>query len=304
MISRIDYRGLSWVDVQSPNPEDVVSLAKEFGLHPMVAEELLKPTFRPRAEDYGAQLYLILHLPLFDSRHSRHRSRELDIVAGKNFLITVHYDPIEPLRKFFNMLELNLALRERSFGEDAAQLLYLLWKRLYEDLLLELDHIQRKVERIEERIFAGHEKELIEDISLLRRDILDFLRSIRPHDIILESLSRLGSRLFGGDFSNYVAGLSSRYRRLLLLVENHKDTLETLYATNDSLLTHRSNEIIKTLTMLALTTFPLTLIAAVFSINARALPIIGRENDFWIILSIMLATVLAMLAFFKYRKWI
>ena len=148
------------------------------------------------------------------------------------------------------------------------------------------------------------QKELIEDISLLRRDILDFLRSIRPHEIILESIHKLGERFFEEDFSNFATELSSRHRRLLLLIENQKDTLETLYATNDSLLTHRSNEIIKTLTMMALLTFPLTLIAAIFSLNTKFLPIVGRPNDFWIILGIMLATVLVMLTFFKYRKWI
>lgn len=304
MVSRIDYKGLSWVDIQNPTADEIARVSAEFGLNPVVAEDLSKPTFRPRAENYGTHLFFILHLPLFDSKNSRHRSRELDIVAGKKFLITLHYDPIEPLARFFKALEQNLALREKSFEESPARLLYLLWRRLYEHLFLELDHIQKKVERVEERIFAGREKELIEDISLLRRDILDFLRSIRPHEIILDSIPKLGERFFGEDFLNYGAELFSRHRRLLLLIENQKDTLETLYATNDSLLTHRANEIIKTLTMLALMTFPLTLIAAIFSLNTRFLPIVGRPNDFWIIIGIMLATVLAMLTFFKYRKWI
>src|SRR3989338_5502400 len=291
MISRIDYKGLSWVDIQNPTAEEIARVSGEFGLNHVVAEDLSKPTFRPRAENYGTHLFFILHLPLFDSKNSRHRSRELDIVAGRKFLITLHYDPVEPLTQFFKALEQNLALREKSFEDSTARLLYLLWRQLYEHLFTQLDHIQRKVE-------------LIEDISLLRRDILDFLRSIRPHEIILESIHKLGERFFEEDFSNFAAELSSRHRRLLLLIENQKDTLETLYATNDSLLTHRSNEIIKTLTMMALLTFPLTLIAAIFSLNTKFLPIVGRPNDFWIILGIMLATVLVMLTFFKYRKWI
>ena len=291
------------MDVQNPSAEDIVKLTKEFSLHPAVAQELSKPTFRPRAVNYGPLLYLVLHLPLFDSRDEKHRSRELDVVVGKNYLLTIHYDVIEPLTDFFNLCDLNLSLRDLSFNGSTERLFYLLWKKIYEDLLTEVDHIQRKVDRIEERIFSGQEKKLIEDISALRRDILDFSRALRPHDTILESLREHGKSFFGNHFEGYCAELTSRYRRLLMLIDNNKDALETLYDTNDSLLTHRSNEIMKTFTMLALLTFPLTLIATVFAIDAVSRPIIGRPNDFWIVVGILLSTVLVMLVFFKYRRW-
>lgn len=304
MISRIDYKELSWVDVLNPSSEDIVRLTKEFGLNQLVAEELLKPSFRPRAESFGSHAHLILHLPIFEPERKGHRLRELDLVAGRNFLISVHYEPVEPLTELFNHLKLNIALRERVFEEDIHKILYYLWRRLYEYLFSELDHLQRKIDRIEDQIFAGKEKELIEDISLLRRDILDFHRAIRPHDTILEALRPLGREIFGESFSGYLDDLTARHRRIISLLENNKDALETLYDTNDSLLTHRSNEIMKTFTMLALLTFPLTLIATVFAIDATSRPIIGRPNDFWILLGILLGTVLAMLSFFRYRKWI
>ena len=304
MLTRIDYEGISWVDLQSPSPEDIERISNEFELHPLVVEELGRPSFRPKAENFGGHLYLILHLPIYDFQSRQRRSRELDLVVGKNFLLTVHYDAISAVSEFFRSCELSLALRTRLFQETSLGLLSVLWERLYENLLAEMDHIQRKIDRIEDRIFAGQEEELIEDISLLRRDILDFSRAVRPHDTVLESLSNMGLAFFGEEFTHCHNELSGRYRRIMTLIRNHKDTLETLYDTNDSLLTHRSNEIIKTLTMLALLTFPLTLIASIFSIEAAALPIVGQPNDFWIILGIMIVTVLAMLTFFRHRRWI
>ena len=304
MISRIDHNGMRWVDIKNPSPADIVNIGKEFGLHPRVVEELLHPTFRPQAERFGHHLYLILHLPVFDHDAGLHRSREIDIVIDKSSLLTVHYETVEPLHDFFRSLNINLALRDKIFRHGPERLLYSLWRHLYENLLGELDHVQKKIDRIEERIFAGHERELIHDISLLRRDILDFGRAVKPHDSVLEALERARRDFFSEKFDDCLYELWSRYRRIASILDANRDTLETLYATNDSLLTHRANEIIKTLTMLALLTFPLTLIAAIFSINARSLPIIGRAYDFWIILGIMACTILGMLAFFKYRRWI
>lgn len=304
MTSRIDQNGVSWIDINRPSPEEIIKAEKELGIHPRVVQELLRPSFRTRAESFGHHIYLILHIPVFDHDLNLHRSREIDVVINKNTLLTVHYESIEAAHDFFRALNLNLGLREKIFKAGPDAILHSLWVHLYENLMGELDHVQRKIDRIEERIFAGHERELIHDISLLRRDILDFGRTVRPHDGVLESLERMGKDFFSEEFSGNLYELWGHYRRIIAILESNRDTLETLYATNDSLLTHRSNEIIKTLTMLALLTFPLTLIAAIFSINAKHTPIIGRENDFWIILGIMTLTVSVMLAFFKHKRWL
>ena len=279
-------------------------LTKEFELSPGVAEDLLKPSLRPEVRNYGSYFYLVLHLPLFDAQNRSHRSRELDVVVGKKFLLTVHFDQIEPLTEFFKLCDLNIAFRENCFEDTVMKLFYMMWRGLYKNLLGELDYIQQKVNQIEERIFSGREKELIEDISLLRRDILDFSRSLRTHDSVLESLRKHGWDFFGEPFIGQVEELASDWRRIMTLIDNNKDTLETLYDTNNSLLTHRSSEVIKVFTMLALLTFPLTLIATIFSIDAVSRPIVGRPNDFWIIIGLMILVVLGMLAFFKYRRWI
>lgn len=292
------------MDVRNPAAEDIVRLTKEFGLNPDLAENLMKPSFRPEAQNYGGYLYLVLHLPLFDAQNRSHLSRELDVVAGTKFLLTVHYDQIEPLTEFFKLCDLNIAFREDCFEGTVAKLFHMMWRELYKNLLGELDYIQQKVNRIEERIFSGREKELIEDISLLRRDILDFSRSLRTHDTVLESLRGPGGAFFGPAFVGRLEELALHWRRIMTLIDNNKDTLETLYDTHNSLLTHRSSEVIKTFTMLALLTFPLTLIATIFSIDAVSRPIIGRPNDFWAVIGLMVLVVLGMLAFFKYRRWI
>ncbi|MBI2024056.1 CorA family divalent cation transporter [Candidatus Giovannonibacteria bacterium] len=304
MLSRIDYNGISWIDIQSPSREEISKLANELLLPSSLSEELLKRGFHPEAENYGDYIYLTFHIPLYDEREQYHHPRELDFAVSKTCILTLHYEPIEPLSNCLKKLEQDMNLRKEFFEKDTQKILYYIWKKNYEYLLSELDHIQKKIERIEYRIFSDGKTAMIEEISLLRRDMLDFSRSLRPHGMMIEEFSPLARSLFGPEFSKKIRELSQDYRRLISLADNNKDALEVLYDTYNALETRRSADAMKIFTMLALLTFPLTLIASIFSIDALARPIIGSENDFWIILGIMGIVVAGMLFFFKSKRWI
>src|SRR3989344_5833030 len=181
MLSRIEQGGVLWVDAYKPSPNEISELAREFLLPRPISEEISRPSFHPRAEIHGKYLYLILPLPVYDHNKEHHHSRELDIVVGEKFLLTIHYEPIESIQNIFGKIQTNLKLRSELFEKDSSKILFYMWGRAYDYLLSELDHIQKKIDRIEDRIFSVERKELIEEISLLRRDILDFSRSIGPH---------------------------------------------------------------------------------------------------------------------------
>lgn len=304
MLSRIDQGGILWIDAHNPSPAEISELIREFSLSRPLAEEISRPSFHPKAESHGKYLYLILPLPIYDHNKEHHHSRELDMVVGEKFILTIHYEPIEPIQNIFGKIQLDLKLRAEIFEKDSSKLLYYIWEKAYDHLLNELDHIQKKIDRIEDRIFSVERKELIEEISLLRRDILDFSRALRPHGMVMEEFTPIARATLGPDFVRGVRELSQSYRRILLLAENDKDSLEVLYDTYNALQTRRSTETVKIFTMLALLTFPLSLIASIFAINTVSRPIVGRPHDFWIIVGIMVLVVFGMLIFFRSRKWI
>ncbi|OGF68856.1 hypothetical protein A3H65_03660 [Candidatus Giovannonibacteria bacterium RIFCSPLOWO2_02_FULL_45_14] len=304
MLSRIEQGGVLWVDAYKPSPNEISELAREFLLPRPISEEISRPSFHPRAEIHGKYLYLILPLPVYDHNKEHHHSRELDIVVGEKFLLTIHYEPIESIQNIFGKIQTNLKLRSELFEKDSSKILFYMWGRAYDYLLSELDHIQKKIDRIEDRIFSVERKELIEEISLLRRDILDFSRSIRPHGMVMEEFTPIARSTLGPDFVGGMRELTQIYRRIILLAENDKDSLEVLYDTYNALQSRRSTETVKIFTMLALLTFPLSLIATIFAIDTVSRPIVGLKHDFWIIIGIMVLVVFGMLIFFRSRKWI
>lgn len=304
MISRYTYKDLVWVDVQSPTQEEVRSLMEEFSIHPLAADELLVPTLRPKVDLYPNFIYLILHFPVISHKHDGGNELEIDFIVGEKFLITTHYDLIDPLHEFSKVFEVNSILEKANIGNHAGFILFYIMRELYKMLDFELDHINHDFGDIEAKIFNGKERDMVNSISHLNRDLLNFKQILRPHKEVLESFEIAGTKFFGQDFSYYLHTIAGEYYKISNILDGHRETLLELRDTNDSLLTTKTNDTMKTLTTLSFVIFPLSLIAGIFGMNTTSIPIIGQPNDFLIVMGMMAFGVFIMFIFFKYKKWI
>ncbi len=304
MISRYTYKKLVWVDVQSPTQEEVRQLMDEFGVHPLVADELLAPTLRPKVDLFPNFIYLILHFPTISHNHDGGHDIEIDFVVGKDFLITTHYDHIDTLHEFSRIFEVNSILEKSNIGDHGGYILFSILRELYKMLDRELDHINHDFSDIEAKIFGGHERDMVTAISGLNRDLLNFKQALRPHKEVLESFEVAGARFFGKEFDYYLRTTIGEYFKISNILDGHRETLLELRRTNDSLLTTKTNETMKFLTIMAFFTFPLSLAATIFGIHAGGTPIVDSPLGFWMILGLMFAGATSMFAFFKYKKWL
>jgi len=304
MITVHKHKKLTWIDLESPNADEVKSLMQEYSIHPLVAEELLKTTLRSRVDIYKNFIYLIMHFPIFEASKKTSTSCEIDFIIGKNFLITAHYKTIIPLHETIKMFEVGSMIDKENLAKNPGILVFFIVKQLYEFALRQLDHIQLKINEIEENIFKHHEKEMVEIISIIRRDVLDFQRAIYAHESILSSFSVVGEKFFGPEFIHYTNVMAGELVRVKSLLENSRATIESLQETNDSLLTDKVNDIMKVLTIMAFVTFPLMLFSSMFSMGTSHAPILGMKGDFWIIVGIMLVCASGLLFYFKRKKWL
>ncbi len=302
MITRYAQRNLTWIDLVAPSAQEVRGLMAEFELDPVVAQELTSPSPKSKVERRGDLLYLVLHFPAMRATHSR-PEQEIDFVVGKNFLITTRYSNIDPLHSFAKAFEVNSVLG-RGGAEHGGHLFIGMVRDLYHSLLSECDRIHERLEEVEDRIFAGREREMVAQISIVGRMIHDFRRTLEPHKLMLESLEPHGERIFGPGFSYHVRGLLGEYEHVRHTFEHLREWLSELRETNNSLLSTKQNDIMKNLTIMAFMTFPLALIVGILSIDAKNNPILGSQYDFWIILGILATAALCFFGFFKYKKWL
>ncbi len=298
MIVSHKYGEATWIDLGSPTKEEIINLVKEWDIDTLVANELLSPSFRAKIDLFNEYAYLVLRFPSNRTGKSKSKknSQEIDFIVGKNLLITVHYDTVYALHEF-----------EKKFKEsarDAGAIFYAILKELYGSLDYQLDLINEKINKAENNIFEGKERKMVEVLSQINRDLIDFHRDTFPHKDILGSFEAPARNFFGEEFKRFFRALNNDANKVQNTLKNSEEILRELRKTNDSLLTTKNNETMRHLTMMAFVTFPLTLLSSLFAIEAKATPIIGHPYDFWIILAIMTGVTLGIFIFFKMRKWL
>lgn len=301
MISRYKYRDLMWVDMERPTHEEVRQIMEEFDIHPIVADELLTPSLRPKVDHYDNFIYLILHFPAIRHTHTN-KSQEVDFIIGKQFIVTVRYELLDPLHKFSKVFEVNSILNKAEIGDHAGFLFFYMIRKIYFSLGHELSIIGEELRSAEERIFKGEERDMVVQLSAIHRDLLEFHRALRLHKNMLQSLGIACESFFDKEFRHYTDDILGEYFKVEEMLEDQKEVLSDLRTTNDSLLTTKTNEVMKLLTATTFLMLPATLVGSLFGMNARSMPIIGKDHDFWIILGIMLVLGLVTFTFFRYKK--
>jgi magnesium transporter len=302
MISRHKYKKLMWIDIESPTKDEIDEISKEFKIPQIVEEEVINKTIRSKVDLYDNLIYLILHFPC---SHSKDNSgdEEIDFIIGKDFLITVHYEFINTLHEFEKKFEVSSILDKNNIGDHAGFLFFHIIKDLYRHLSYKLDDINNSLREIEVKIFEEKEREMVQAISDVNRKLLDFKQAIRFHYEILKSFEATAKRFFGDDFSYYLIIMIGEFNKVHNAVESHKEILNDLRDTNDSLLTSKTNRIIRTLTILTFIPITISLIPLMFGMDVNV-PFTKNPHAFEIILGIMVAVTLIIVSFFKRKNWL
>ncbi len=302
-MEKVASRHVTWVDVENPTEAEIKMLSLKHMIHPLAAREMQITTYRPKLERYEEHLYLVLHFPVFEPKASSSQSREIDFLIFPYTLVTVHYEPIPQLDDYQKLLAEHEAIRERTFGSSSGHLLYNIISQLFAVSRKDLDFIESKIKNIEERVFNGDGR-VLREIALLRRDILNFQKALKPQQTVLDSLEEHGKQFFGQDMKPYFSDIKGAYIQIWNSVENLRETLDTLYETITSLIASNTNEIIKTLTVFTLVVMPISLIAFIFSMDIPGVPLKNNPNAFWIVTSSMIGLSLIIYNIFKQKKWL
>lgn len=293
---------VTWINISEVTADDIVYLDKNFKLHPLVLEEFNEPTMRPKAAEYSNCLYLAVHIPLFDTDKKTTYPAELDIAITENHLITAYSTPIFQLEEFFKKMENDDGLKSRYLQSSPAFLLHYILEMLLESCFPKLDHIAEKLESIEEEIFSGNEKEMVLEISCVKRDILNFSRTLKPQRSVLESLSQKDFNLIPPDMRPYFQDLIGTNIRVWNTLENTKEVAESLEGTNNSLLSNKLNHTMKVLTVFSAVLLPMTLYSNILSMSLR-IPLSEYAFSFWIHIGIIIFILIFMITIFKVKKW-
>ena len=305
MVFRHNRSGATWIDLEQPTPDELAAALREFNVGERIGAELAAPSPIPlsMAED-GAAL-LVMHFPTHDDEDTT-REQEVDLVAGRDFLLSVRYEVIAPLHALHKSLEAHelLGLAPTIKADD---LLELVVGKIFDAERDHAKHVAGRLTKVEHEMFSGRERETVRQISLIQREFLHLESAAADNeDPLAHFLDSLERRSFyGPSFAERRARVLAERDHVARLILTHRKIAGQLQETNVALLNAAQNQIMKTLTVITFIFLPLELIAGIFAMDETVdMPLIHAAHGFWIIIGIMVAIGTSFFIYFRAKRWL
>jgi magnesium transporter len=297
--------GLTWVHLDAPALMHAQELADTFGWHALDVEDVMSKRQRPKVDDYTDEGYLfaVLHFPVYDRTIQRLNAAELDVFVGPNYLVTLPTVELLPITRLFRRCEEDEAFREQLFSKGSGRLLYEVLDDLFDYCFPILDKIGHKLDSLEDDVFEGRSVEVVRDISNVKQEIISYRKIIKPERSTLRVLERHVERFLPEELELYFDDIVDAAERIWDYLDNYKEVVEALEDTNESVIAHRQNDVLRILTVFSVVLLPLTLITGFFGMNVQ-FPGFGTTWAFWTIFVAMGAALIGLLTFFRLKRWL
>ncbi|HEY4346834.1 MAG TPA: magnesium transporter CorA family protein [Gaiellaceae bacterium] len=297
--------GLTWIHLNSPSLEAAQALAGRFGWHPLDVEDVLSKRQRPKVDDYADEGYLfaVLHFPKYDRSIQRLNAAELDAFVGPDYLVTLPSVDLDPVSRLFGRCEEDEDFREQLFSKGSGRLLYEVLDDLFDYCFPILDKIGHKLDSLEDDVFEGRSDEVVRGISNVKQEIISYRKIIKPERSTLRVLEGRVGRFLPEELDLYFDDIVDAAERIWDLLDNYKEVVEALEDTNEAVISHHQNDILRVLTVFSVVLLPLTLITGIFGMNVH-FPGYGTQWAFWTVFGVMAGSLIGMLAFFRFKRWL
>ena len=304
-VEQIDAEGLRWVNIENPGAPERAWLEENFDFHALDLEDVLSRNQRPKIDVYDEYLFIVLHFPVFDPSVGRLGAGELDLFVGPGYLITLPNQPLQPVEYLFERCRAKEEMREQLFSRGSGYLLYRVVDDSFDYCFPMLRKIGNKLDALETEIFERRSEEIVRDISNAKQEIINFRRVIRPQRPVLRDLEKVKHRYLAEDLDLeiYFDDIVDAHERIWDMLENYKVVVEALAETNESVISHRVNDILRVLTSITVIVLPLTLIASIMGMNSWV-PFEHDAEGFFLVLGVMLGLLAGMVAYFRRRGWL
>ena len=305
-VQRLEALGLTWLNIESPTDIEIAWLAEHYDFHPLDLEDVAsRRRQRAKIDEYPDYLFIVLHFPRFDKRTGRLQAAELNVFLAEDLVITLPNEPLKPISGLWSRCERSEEERAAHMSRGSGYLLYEIVDTMYDYCFPILDKIGFKLDAIEDALFEGRSDEIVRDISNAKQEIINYRKIVKPQRPTLRLLERSVQRYAPQDLEIYFDDIVDKSERIWDLLENFKEVAEALEATNESVLTHRLNDIIRVLTILSAVILPLTLVASIYGMNVEFLPF-DDDGAFSLLFPLGLMALAGglLVAWFRHKRWL
>jgi magnesium transporter len=294
---------VTWINVEGLHQVEVLErLGGCYGLHPLVLEDILNTDQRPKMEDYGEYIYVVLKMLNYDDKSGQIEAEQISLILGQNFILSFQEGKEGDV---FGLLRERLRGgkgRIRKMGAD--YLAYSLIDSVVDHYFIILERLGERVEFLEEELVTEPTTKTLQEIYNLKREMIFLRKAIWPLREVISGLERGESSLIQQNTQIYFRDVYDHTIQVIDTIETFRDTVSGMLDIYLSSVSNRLNAVMKVLTIIATIFMPLTFLAGIYGMNFKYMPELEWRWGYPLVWMIMIAIGIFMLIYFRKKKWL
>jgi magnesium transporter len=292
---------VTWLNVDGSHK---IAVLEEIGslldIHPLILEDILDTSQRPKMEDFGRYLFIELNMLLWDEDQSEIQAEQVSLILGEDYVITFQefeVDVFDPVRK---------RIREgvgRMTRSGADYLAYALIDAVVDHYFIVLENLGEQIEFLEEELVTDPDPGTLQSIHEIKRELIFLRKSVWPLREVIGVLERGESPLFQGSSLVYLRDVYDHTIQIIDTVETFRDMVSGMLDIYLSSISNRMNEVMKVLTIIATLFIPLSFIVGVYGMNFHYMPELEWKWGYFGVWGVIVLVALGMLVYFRRKKW-
>ena len=294
----MDGTGMVWLDFDCEDRSVLERLLEPLHIHPLAIEDMVMEINRPKLDNYGAYLYVVVHSARWEAK-DRPSLREVDLLVGERFLVTYHDGTTRSVAAAHEVLP----RRPELLARGPAHLLHFLLDVLVDHYLPIMDHLAEEIDQLESSVFKSADRAVHTRILRLKRGMAALRRILGPQRDTVLALTRDEFQAIPAEMRPYLRDVFDRLARVNDLLDSFRDEVAGLLDLHVSLVSNRLNQVIKVLTVIATLGLPLTVVTSYYGMNFPLAVYHWKYGELYV-LGLLAALLGGTWWYLKYRRWI
>jgi magnesium transporter len=288
-----------WIDIEAPTPWEIEQIRSVFSFHPLALEDVHHAVQRPKIEEYDDHLFLTVYGFRREGK-MKFVPLEVNAFVGRGFLVTFHEEPVPSIQETRSRCEKGRLSLDR--GPDF--LLHGILDGLVDTAFPLVDSFDEEIDKIESLFMEQPDRKALQETFETRKNLLRLRRVLQPHAEILAHLSSKEYPYISRTVQTYFRDVYDHVLRILDTVDSSREVIDAAVDTYLSQATENTNQVMKTLTVIATLGIPLTVMTGFFGMNFEHMEIFRQPSGLWVFFGITAAIEIALLAAFRWKGWL
>lgn len=291
---------ITWININSTDPNIVKIVGDIINLHPLVQEDIVNTHQRPKLEDWDDYLYVVIKMLYHDKEKDQKSQEQVSLILGQKYLISFQEKPGDVFEIVRNRIINN---KGRIRQMKTAYLFYSLFDAIIDQYFIVLDLLGEEACILEKKLEEESNNQNLTSIQKLKQEVIMIRRFIIPAKELVASCIKSESELMDNEINPFLRDLQDHIHHVTEAIEMLRDLINGIIEIAHSSLSNKMNEIMKVLTIVSTIFIPITFIAGIYGMNFEHMPELQLPWAYPITIASMILIAIAMLSYFKSKKW-